>query len=301
MVEEMRIGLIGLDTSHAPAFVRAINQSDHPDHVPGGRVVAAVVGGSPDIEASAARIDGFTREIRDQMGVPLVDDIPSLIPLVDAVLLTSVDGRVHRTQAEPIIDAGLPLFVDKPMAANLNDVRALFDRAGHRGSPLFSCSSLRFYPGLVDTLADPDLGAVVGCDCYAPCPLEPHHPDLMWYGIHGVEMLFAVLGPDCRNVMRLSRTDDIVLGYWEDGRIGGYRGLRKGFAGYGATIFGNNAIRSFQYHGDSLFHPLLQKIMAFFHSGQAPVHRQETEMMFAFMEAADISKAHDGKLVQLER
>ncbi|MBN1541962.1 Gfo/Idh/MocA family oxidoreductase [candidate division KSB1 bacterium] len=300
MTHELRIGLIGLDTSHAPAFVRAINQPDHPDHVPGGRITAAVIGGSPDIRVSAERIDGFAREIRHQYRVPVVDDVSALLPQVDAVLLTSVDGRVHRSQAEPVIDAGLPLFIDKPMAASLADVRTLFDRAAERGTPLFSSSSLRFYPGLVEAIADPALGAIVGCEAYSPCPLERHHPDLMWYGIHGVEMLFTVLGPDSHSLMRLKQQDsEATIGCWSNERIGIFRGIRRGYAGYGATLYAEHAIRTVQYGGESLFGPLLQQILNFFRTGASPVSRRETEAIFAFMEAADASTAAGGSRIQL--
>ena len=59
----LRLGIIGTDTSHVTAFTEILNDESSPDHVPGGRVVAAYKGGSPDIESSATRVDKFADEL----------------------------------------------------------------------------------------------------------------------------------------------------------------------------------------------------------------------------------------------
>jgi hypothetical protein len=91
----LRLGIIGLDTSHVIEFTELLNDATRPDHVSGARVVAAFKGGSPDVEASATRIDRFTAELTDKWKVKLVDSIEELCRQVDAVLLMSVDGRTH--------------------------------------------------------------------------------------------------------------------------------------------------------------------------------------------------------------
>ena len=287
---QIRIGLIGLDTSHAPAFTAIINDTSRDDHVAGARVVCAYRGGSPDVEASAARIDRFTAQIRDQHGVPIVPSIAELVSEVDAVILTSVDGRVHLDQARPVLAAGLPLFIDKPMAASLADVKTLFRLAEESGAPCFSASALRFIPEVQKVLADSSLGAVLGCFAYSPASLEPHHPDLFWYGVHGIEILFTFMGPDCREVIRIKQPDaDAVTGVWEDGRLGIYRGGRAGKGGYGAMVFFERGIRHVEYGSGSLYRPLVKEIVKFFRSGVAPVSPEETTAIFAFMEGADQS------------
>ena len=164
--EQRAIGLIGLDTSHAPAFARLLNDDSYTYHIDGARIVCAFPGGSPDLEASAARVDNFTKEVAKR-GVEIVPDIPTLLQKVDAVILTSVDGRVHLQQAKPVIAAGKPLFIDKPMAASLADVKEIFRLANEADVPCFSASSLRFFPELQQALHDKSLGKLIGCDAYS--------------------------------------------------------------------------------------------------------------------------------------
>lgn len=298
----IRIGMIGLDTSHCRAFTRIINDSTYEDHIPGAKVVVAYKGGSPDVEASYTRIDKFTNELREKYNVEIVPDIPTLLQKVDAVIITSVDGRVHLEQARPVIAAGKPLFVDKPMAASLKDVKEIFRLANEANVPCFSASSLRFFKELQDVLKDKSLGRVLGCDAYSPASYEPHHPDLFWYGVHGVEILFTAMGPQCTTATRThTRSTDVVAGVWQDGRIGTFRGTREGAHGYGATIFFEKGIRHVTPGKGSFYKYLVKEIIRFFRTGVSPVDQNETIAMFAFMEAAQKSKEKGGVPVKLSK
>jgi predicted dehydrogenase len=296
----LRVGIVGLDTSHVVAFTRLLNDAGSPEHVEGARVVAAFPGGSPDLPASANRLERFTAELRDAWGVEIVGDIPSLCEKVDAVLLESVDGRPHLEQLKPIIAARKPVFVDKPFAGSLDDARAMARLAREAGVPCFSSSSLRFFPGIASLKGREDVGEILGCDAYSPCEIEPHHPDLYWYGVHGVEILFTLMGPGCEEVWRAhTKGQDVVVGRWRDGRIGTYRGIRQGRSGYGATVFGSKGIATSAPLSGSLYRPLVQEIVRFFRSGEPPVSLDETLEMFAFMSAADESKKRGGAPVRL--
>lgn len=290
-----RIGMIGLDTSHVAAFTQTING---PAKNYGCKVVVGYPGGSPDIDSSAGRVKGFTEELRDKYGVEIVGSIEELCKKVDGVLLESVDGRPHLKQAIPVIKAGKPLFIDKPMAGNLADVIEIFRLAKENNVPCWSSSSLRFSPGVIDARSDPNIGGVLGCDAYGPCSLEEHHPDLYWYGVHGVEMLFTIMGPGCRTVSRTQTKDfELVVGVWEGGRIGTFRGLRNGKSDYGATVFGSKAIVSAASYAG--YGPLIDEIVKFFKTGKPPVPAEETIEMFAFMSGADESKAKGGVPVSI--
>jgi len=118
---ELRLGLIGLDTSHVTAFTEILNNPAAKGHVPGARVVAAFKGGSPDIESSWSRVEEYTKELTTKHGVKVYDSIPELCRNVDAVLVESVDGRPHLAQARAVIAAGKPLYIDKPLAGTLKD------------------------------------------------------------------------------------------------------------------------------------------------------------------------------------
>ena len=290
-----RIGIIGLDTSHVTAFTGFIND---PSKNTGCKVVAGYPGGSPDVEASASRVEKFTQTLRDKHGVEIVDSIEQLCQKVDGILLESVDGRPHLAQAKPVIAAKKPLFIDKPMAGNLADVIEIFRLAKENNVPCWSSSSLRYYPAIVEMKEKDTAGQVLGCDVFSPCDLEKHHPDLYWYGVHGVEMLFAVMGTGCQTVHRTQTKDcDFVVGLWKDGRIGTYRGLRTPKSSYGVTVFGSKAI--IQGDKSAGYEPLVDEIIKFFKIGRVPVPQAETIEIFAFMSAADESKAKGGAAVSV--
>ena len=295
--EGKRIGIIGLDTSHSTAFVKALNAAGASDKFKAYRIVAAYPKGSNDIQSSVERIPGYTAEVK-QYGVEIVSSIPELIRKVDYVCLETNDGRLHLQQALPVIKAGKPLFIDKPITASLKDGTAIFDAARKYNTPVFSTSSLRYITGMEDVLSE-KFGKVIGAETYSPANLEKTHPDLFWYGIHGVEMLFTAMGPDCKSVSRIHTKDtDIVVGIWDNDRIGSFRGTRSGKADYGGVVFaekGNIKLGSFK--GYNL---LLEQIINFFETGKPPVAEKDTLAILAFMEAADESKKRKGASVTID-
>lgn len=295
----LRVGMIGLDTSHVIAFTKLLNKPDNSGDLAGIRVIAGYPGGSKDIPDSADRVEKYTEELRDKHGIQIVASIEDLLKEVDVVLLESVDGRPHLQQVIPVLKAGKICFIDKPVAGSLADALRIFELSATYKTPVFSSSSLRFSPGILGLSKDPKVGGVRGCDVYGPCSLEPHHPDLFWYGIHGVETLYTIMGPGCQSVTRTHTKDtDIATGVWQDGRVGTFRGIRKGASGYGGLVFGAKSIVPVgKYAG---YEPLVVEICKFFRTGKAPVAAEETIEMFAFMEAADESKRRGGAPVTLE-
>lgn len=294
---ELRIGMIGLDTSHVTAFTKLLNDPNDKEHVPGGKVVAAYKGGSPDIESSFSRVEGYTKQLQTQFGVKLVDTIEELCREVDAVLLTSVDGRPHLEQARPVIQAGKLLFIDKPVAGTLRDVIEIYRLARQHKTPVFSSSSYRFHDSLLE-LKKTDVGAIRSAISYGPAHLEPHHPDMFWYGVHPTEALFAILGTGCETVVRASTPDtDIITGTWAGGRLGTLHALRTGNTPHKVIVFGTKAVAEQKGSGD--YAPLVREIMRFFQTGVAPVSPEETIEIFAFMEAADESKRQSGKPIKV--
>ncbi len=292
-----RVGIIGLDTSHCVAFTKALNDPNAGTEFAGYKVVAAFpTAGSKDIPLSIDRIAGFTEQVR-QEGVEIVGSVEELLKKVDVVLLESVDGRKHLELALPVIKAGKRMFIDKPMAASLSDAMSIFDVAQKYNTPVFSSSSLRYIVGAQE-IAKGKIGKVLGADTYGPAKIEKTHPDLFWYGIHGIEALFAVMGGTCESVVRIGTTDtDIVVGTWADGRIGVYRGSRSGKGNFGGIVFGEKGDEILgEFKG---YNPLLERIIEFFKTGVAPVEAQETLGILAFMEAADASIRQGGAPVAL--
>ena len=296
--DELRLGLIGLDTSHVTAFTKLLNDTKHKDHVPGAKVVAAFKGGSPDIESSASRVEGYTKQLREEFGVKIVPTIEELCQQVDAVLLMSVDGRPHLEQAKPVIKAGKPMFIDKPVAGSLRDAIEIFRLAKEAKVPVFSSSSYRYYDSLVE-VKKANVGEIRSVISYGPAHLEPHHPDLFWYGVHPTEALFTMLGTGCETVSRTTTPDtDIISGIWSGGRIGTLHALRKGPTPHKVIVFGTKAVAEQKGSGD--YAPLVREIMKFLKTGVAPVTPEETIELFAFMEAADESKRQGGAPVKIK-
>lgn len=289
-----RVGIVGLDTSHSLAFTKVLNATDAKPEYAGYKVVAAYPYGSRDIESSAKRIPGYIEEVK-KLNVEIVDSLADLLKKVDVVLLETNDGRLHKEQALQILQAGKRVFIDKPMAASLADVLAIFDASKKYKIPIFSASSLRYTNGI----AGIDKSKVLGADTFSPANLEKTHPDLFWYAIHAVEPLFTVMGTGCREVVRVNTPGtDIVVGTWNDGRVGTIRGTRTGKHNYGGTVFTEDGeINLGPYAG---YEPLLSKIIKYFETGQVPVTPEETIEIFAFMEAADESKRRGGAAVSLE-
>ena len=160
--QPVRVGIIGLDTSHVIEFTKIFNDASAPNHVPGAQVVAAFKGGSPDIKESWDRVDKYTADLQSKWKVQIVDNIPALCSMVDAILLESVDGRTHLGQLKAVLAAHKPVFIDKPLAANYKDAREIARLASAAGVPWFSSSSLRYWEETQRLKTDPESGGIVG-------------------------------------------------------------------------------------------------------------------------------------------
>ncbi|MDQ6678885.1 MAG: Gfo/Idh/MocA family oxidoreductase [Acidobacteriota bacterium] len=296
VAQELKLGLVGTDTSHAIAFTKILNDPASPDYLPGARVTAAYKGGSKDIPQSANRVNGYAEELRTKWQVQFYSDVGQLAKRVDGVLLTSLDGRVHLEQAKAVIAAGKPLFIDKPLASTLADAREIARLAKAAGVPWFSASSLR-YGELGTTMKFEDARGVA---TWGPGPLEAHHElELAWYAIHPIELLYTLMGPGCEEVSRLSgKDDDLIAGRWKDGRIGTVRALRP-YGTYGAVVYREKSVVESKPKTVEGYRPLLVEIVKFFETKQPPVSNEETLEIFAFMDAAQRSKAAGGAVTKL--
>jgi hypothetical protein len=291
----IRVGIVGTDTSHVPAFTKMLN-----DEALGVKVVAAWKGGSADFPQSANRVEGFADELRTRYGVEIVPDLAALLSKVDAVLLESVDARVHLQLARQVIAAKKPMFIDKPLAGTLEDAREIARLAREAGVPWFSASSLRF--GAVAGQAK--FADVTGAETWGPGTIIPQFPlELSWYVIHPIEVLYTILGPGCESVTRTSTPNgDVIVGRWKDGRIGTVYAARPD-ADYGAVIFHGKQVTALHPTKSeaSEYRPLLLEIVKFFQTGKPPVPNDETLEIMAFMDAAQRSKQQGGSPVPLNK
>lgn len=298
----LRLGIVDCDTSHVYQFARRLNHVDiaADQWVDGATITAAYPGSSRVTEP--ARIEEYLGALRGA-SVPLVERPEELLGQVDAVLIESNEGGVHRERATPFLEAGLPVFIDKPLASSVADARALVELAARRGVPLISASSLRFAPEVRRARsADAESGPLNGADVFSPATLHPFNRGLFHYGVHGVEMLYALLGRGCQEVSSIFHADgEVVTGRWSDGRLGVLRGLRRGTRGYGFTVFGERAIRQESVDQTYLYRDLLAIIVPVLAGGPSPIDPDELVEVVAFQEAALISAREGGRPIALSR
>ncbi|WP_053362657.1 Gfo/Idh/MocA family oxidoreductase [Bacillus sp. FJAT-27251] len=293
-MSDLQIGMIGLDTSHASAFTELLNDPAHPFHVKGGKVVAACPAGSPDFELSYSRIGGITRKV-EQYGVQMVDSFEQVAEICDAILLESVDGRIHLQQVEKLAMYKKPIFIDKPLCLCSRDAIKMEELSKQHGVPIMSSSALRFAEPLRQALAIKDKGNIIGADCFGPMDKMETQPGYYWYGIHTIEMLYAIFGSGAQHVSVLSNPDadsDWMISQWKDGRIGTVRGNARGNYSFGALIHfeKGNEIVCIDSSSKPYYASLLEQVMLFFKDRKPVVPIKETKEIIRFIEAANESR-----------
>lgn len=297
MTTDLRLGIVGVDTSHAEQFTARLNDPAHPGHVAGARVVAAFPLPSLDLPESRDRVGGFTTMLRERFAVRIASSLEDLCTSVDAILLLAFDGRPRLEIMRRLIAQRKPVFMDKPVAASLADTVAIYALAADAGVPVFSASAIRWYAG-VQTVATASPIPATGAISYGPAHILPGHPDLFFYGIHPTEALFTVIGPGCLSVTRTTTPSaSVVTGLWDGGRTGVLYAIHEGAKAYKVVRFGPDGIVEQTTEGD--YTPLLREIVSFFRSGVPPVSARETVAIYAFMAAADESKHRGGTAVSL--
>ncbi|MGN7759952.1 Gfo/Idh/MocA family protein [Paenibacillus sp. 22594] len=292
-MKTIRVGIVGLDSSHALAFTRLLNDKKDAYHVPGGEVTIAFPGGSADFELSYSRVAGYTEQLRSQYGVKIVETPEDVAEECDAILLASADGRVHLEGFRRVASYGKPVFIDKPLSVTSIDAKAIVELARLHGVPLVSCSALRYAEGLTEALLQADSCSIIGVDCYGPLDIQPTQPGLFWYGVHSAEMLFRTLGTGCVKVSAITSGDhDLITGVWENGMIGTIRGNRKGNTGFGALLHKNTKTQfiDISSHPKPYYASLMEKIMNLFITGISDIDTEQTLQIIRFLEAANESR-----------
>lgn len=296
----IKLGIVDFDTSHCVAFTQILNHIDVPEEqwVDGAQVIAGYPGTSliaPEVIAD------YTNKLKSY-GIKIVDSPEELIGMVDGVLIESQDGSVHLERAKRFIEAGIPVFIDKPFTCSLEHAKEIAEMAEKRNVPVFSSSSLRYGLEVQDVLARSDeLGKVLGADAFSPGPLHPRNPGLFHYGIHGVETLYALMGPGCESVWAVSTSGaDVVIGAWKDGRLGSLRTTRAGTHSYGFTAFCEKRIVMSTINAGYIYRELMKQVVNMFQTGKSPLDIWETIEIVAFIEAVMRSSKLDGARTQLQ-
>ena len=297
-MEPMKIGMIGLDTSHCPVFVKLLNDSASKFHIPGGKVVKAFPGGSKDFSSSRNRVGQYTEELR-ALGIQICDSIEEAAGGMDAFFLESVDGSQHLEQFKILAKFGKPVFIDKPFACSFDDAKAIAKIAGETNVPVMTASAIRYAKGIGDLLEAGD--AVQSCEAFGLMPILPDYRDYFWYGIHSADVLYAIMGKGCRTIQAFSTEKiDVIVGMWDAGRIGTIRGNRTGAGNFGCMVTTQKMTKAGFASGEVPCYALmLEKVITFFQTGKSPIDIEESLEVIAFLEAASQSRANGGKAVNI--
>lgn len=298
----LRLGIVDCDTSHVVQFSMRFNhvEIDEEQWVDGANIVAAVP--LPSAILPQERIDEYVAKLKG-WGIEIVDKPEALLDMnLDGVLIEAVDGSVHLERAKPFLEAGMPLYIDKPFTCSSSDAKEILRLAKASDVPVFSTSSLRYGLEVQEVLNDAEgkYGKVIGANCWTPASLQERNPGLFNYGIHGVEPLFTLMGSGCKSVWTVFQEgSEVTVGLWDDGRIGSVRGTREGAHAYGFTAFCEKQVITTSINAGYIYRELLKKMVEMFETGKPPVELQETLEIVAFIEAAMESAANDGKRVDL--
>ncbi|MDA0831663.1 MAG: Gfo/Idh/MocA family oxidoreductase [Planctomycetota bacterium] len=293
----LRLGLVDFDTSHSIEFTRRFNHVgiDRDQWVEGARVVVGCPGTSI---MSPERIAGHAEQIA-ACGVKLVDDPADMIGEIDAVLIESICGAAHRERMETFLHAGIPVFIDKPFASSAEDAKAIVDLARINSISLMSSSALRFSDDIL-TFQSKNHGRIHGVISYGPAHRAEGNPGLLHYGIHAIEVVYALIGPGCEIVSALHQPEaDVVTARWNDGRFAHIRGLRSGAKSYGLLIHSEAGMIPLPISARFAYRNLCREIVTFFETKRPAVPIDETLELITFCLSALNSEQQAGKWIDV--
>jgi predicted dehydrogenase len=286
MPRELRVSLIGLDTSHAVEFPRLMQAPDCPaeQKVEGMRVIRCLRFETPFQDR--AGLDARQRQL-EQWGIPVTESFDEAVRDCDAILVAVNDPARHLEFFRECAGIGKPVFLDKPLADTFANGELILEEAQRRGTRFFSASSLRFVLQLEEACrAVPRPGA---CAVYGPLGRAPAGSSIIWYGVHAFEMLQRALGTGARSVTAVRDAKGAVVTVsYEDGRRGVVE-LTEGSRIYGGTLRTDAEARPFVVDTGTPYLGLISQIAAFFQGGAPPVPVEATREIMAMLDASERS------------
>lgn len=297
---EIRIGMIGCDTSHSLEFTKDFNVKKVCAPIGDFRVTCAYKWGSHDIVSMTNRYPKYLPQL-EAMGVKMVASIPELLAQVDAVLLETNDGSEHEAQALEVFRSGKPVFIDKPLSNTLVGSLKIVEAAKASGAKFFTTSSNRYQPN-PHKARNGEFGPIASVVLHAPYKPMEKHGRYTWYAIHGFEILETIMGLGCASVTITSGADDDVAScVWKDGRVGVIHFQKTWWetGGYMLLKEPKGDLRSVDIGRDEGYEALVEQIARFFKTGVVPVDPAESLEIAAMMEAAAVSRARGGVPVPL--
>lgn len=286
MARDIRVGIIGLDTSHAIEFPRRMQAPDLDAamKVPGLRAVSCLRFATPFQDE--AGLDARQKQL-EQWGVKVTRTFEDAVKGVDALMLEINDPAYHLEYFERCAARGLPIFLDKPMADTIANGRKIADLARRHGTRVFSSSSLRFVRALEDACAAVPKPAMTSV--YGPLGKAPAGSSVVWYGVHAFEMLQRALGRGAAAVLaKRDALGTVAIVRYPDARRGLVE-LTEGSYLYGGCLRALDKAAPFVVDLGRAYTEELARVADFFRGGPAPVAMEDTLEVMALLDAAERS------------
>ncbi len=213
-----------------------------------------------------------------------------VIGQVDAVIIATDDGSDHARRARPFVEAGLPVFIDKPMATTLPELRQ-FLHWQRAGAVLLSTSGMRYAPEMqADFSALGELRWITSFTCKS------------WerYGIHALEAVAPLMGPGFRSVRAQSNErGDVMQITHASGLHLSLGALHDAYGSFGAVhLHGTQGDLALKLR--DTYHAFRGQLLAFIEllrSGQPPLPFEQTVELMAVLIAGIRSRQQQGREV----
>jgi predicted dehydrogenase len=283
----IKIAVIGLDTSHSVEFPRLMQAPDCPKtmRVPGLKAISCL-----RFETPFQNKEGLDkRQLQlEQWGVKVTENIDEALEGCDAVMLEINDGSCHLEYFKKVVARGKPVFLDKPLAMNLADGRAIIELMRQHETKVWSASSIPFCPPLAKTMQN--AGNIIRAHVFGPMGDAPSGDSLVWYGVHTFEHLQRIMGQGAKKVQAIQTDLSINASVIYDGGREGTVELTRKAGVYGGAIWGtvNEQLTALPYilNTQRLYRDILRLVKTFFQGGQPPVNMETTFEGLAMMCAA---------------
>ncbi len=272
-MKKIKAAIIGLDTSHSIQFTQRAQAPDcEPEKkVDGIEIISCMRFETPFQDKKG--LDERTRQL-EEWGVKVYEDFESTVEGADALLLEINDPTLHLEYFKKAVELGKPIFLDKPLAENIENGREIVKIAHENNARVFSASSLRFVKEVekaAEKIKDMQCASVFG-----PLGMALAGESVTWYGVHTFEMLQRLMGNGAEKISVVKDEKGIVavVGY-SDGRRGVVE-LAEGAYVYGGSVRSNEDKEVFIADMEFAYKGLLDRIVAFFNGADAPVELYET-------------------------
>ncbi|WP_339173838.1 Gfo/Idh/MocA family oxidoreductase [Solibacillus sp. FSL R5-0691] len=278
----MKIGIIGTDSTHAIAFSERLQKKGHK--------LFAYRGGSA-IDLSRNRIERISAELNDS-GIPFMTTLQELSDICDAFIITSADASQHFGQFADLAALEKPIFIDKPLALNYEQASSIVELANEKGTPLMSCSALRFADEIQLVKSKKSIEAV---DIIAPLPML-QELDYFYYGIHAVEMISALKGTSVKDIaVTFNERQHFITFTFQDGTVSSIRGYLQHRQGFQFVTHTQQQSEWFEIaEGDLRFYDrLIDAIEQFFIEKKSPIDQTDMLQTIKLLERiTNIAGAH---------